>query len=191
MKNILNDSTQNKFLIIIVLVVSIIGFLVGATYVNFLLSTPEARIAKFYDIESEVSVSPSTFIRDLQNGNQTALVVDLRTVAQYNELHLVTAVNIPATQMTSKELVAAFRELPKDKPIVTYCYSSYCTLSTSVGKTLSDNGIYVKHLTAGWYELQRDYSDFLVSGSEPGVLSSELMNNSTECAVDAFGEFSC
>lgn len=191
MKNIKKEIIQNKFLIVIVLVVSIIGFLLGATFTNFLLSTPEARIAKFYDIESEVSVSPSTFIRDLQNGKQTALLVDLRTVSQYNELHLVTAVNIPATQMNSEELVNAFRELPKDKPVVTYCYSSYCTLSTSVGKTLSDNGIYVKHLTAGWYELQRDYADFLISGSDPGTLPAELMNQSTECVVDAFGDFSC
>lgn len=191
MKNILNEKIKLNIFLIVIFVVAFSGFFLGVIFTNNILSTPDAKIAKYYSIESEVSVSPSTFIRDLRNGYKSGLLVDLRTVSQYEEAHLVTAINIPATQMSSKELVEAFRELPKDKPIITYCYSSYCTLSTSVGKTLADNGIFVKHLTAGWHELERDFSEFLVSGLEPGELSAELMNKDTTCLVDATGEFSC
>ncbi len=186
------DKKMNyKYFIVFVFLAAFLGVLVGTFLASSLLESNEARIADYYYTEHAVSVSPSTFVRDLQNGKVTALIVDLRSTSEYEKAHLVTSINIPASQMTSKDLVDAFRNLPTDKPIVTYCYSSYCTLSRSVGKTLADNGIYVKHLTAGWHEINRDFSDFLVSGSEPGIFANDSNIDSTVCSIDATGEFGC
>lgn len=46
------------------------------------------------------------------------LLVDVRTVAEFNEGHIKGARNLPVQEMERK-----LRELPKDKPVILYCRS--------------------------------------------------------------------
>lgn len=149
----------------------------------------ETMIKEFYSTETVVSVSPSDFLNNFKNGKIDGLVVDLRAKSDYEAGHLVTAVNIPAGEMNTTQLVAAFNSLPKDKPIITYCYSEYCMLSRKVGKALSDNGIYVKHFTAGWYEINRDFPNYVARGSNPGIFNTS--NSSGNSCSTTGGGFSC
>jgi len=64
-------------------------------------------------------------------------------------------------------------------------------LSRKVGKTLADKGIFSKHLTAGWLEIQRDYSGYVVNGSEPGSLSVSENETVGVCDPTGEGEFGC
>jgi len=104
---------------------------------------------------------------------------------------MVTAINIPSGQMDTPQLVAAFSKLPKGTVAISYCYSSYCMLSRKVGKALADNGIYAKHLTAGWLEIARDYSGYVVNGTAPGGLSADQKINPLACDPRLGGEFGC
>lgn len=168
------------------------GALASLFVIDFLPKSDNQMIKEFYSTETVVSVSPSDFINDLEKGQVDGLLVDLRTSGEYNAGHLVTAINIPAGQMTVPELIAAYQNLPKDKPIISYCYSSYCMLSRKAGKVLADNGLYVKHLTAGWYEINRDFSAFIVNGSEPGTLNASQHNApSSTCSITVVGGLTC
>lgn len=179
--------------IIIVICLFMIVF-IGATdpnAFNFNISsyTPEQRsIMDYYNQEVLVSMSPTDYLREIKNGNTDLIAVDLRSAVEYNVSHLVTSINIPAGQLTSKQLIDAFNRLPKDKTAITYCYSSYCMLSKKVGKTLSENEIFVKHFTAGWLEIKRDYNDYVVSGMDPGKLT---VTPSGACSINDTAEFGC
>ena len=130
-------------------------------------------------------------LEDLAAGTLDGLVVDLRTPSEYAGGHLITAINIPVGSMDAKEAVDAFSKLPKNETVILYCYSEYCMLSRNVGNVLAQNGIYVKHMTAGWYEIQRDFQSYIVNGSQPGETNATLGYAANACAPTGNGEFSC
>ncbi|MFA5930090.1 MAG: rhodanese-like domain-containing protein [Candidatus Micrarchaeia archaeon] len=145
----------------------------------------------FYAAETAVSISPSDYLYELRTGKQPGILVDLRTPSEYAAGHMVTAVNIPAGQMDTAQLLAAYSKLPKNATAINYCYSSYCMLSRSVGLALAENKIHAKHLTAGWLEIARDYSDYVVNGTTPGTLSANQTINPFTCDPSLGGEFGC
>ena len=145
----------------------------------------------FYASETAVSVSPSDYLYELRTGKQPGVLVDLRTPQEYAAGHMVTAVNIPAGQMGTAQLVAAYSKLPKNMTAISYCYSSYCMLSRSVGLALAENGIHAKHMTAGWLEIARDYKDYVVNGTAAGSLSANQSINPFVCDPTQGGEFGC
>ncbi len=157
-----------KLIVICAAVGMAFGLFGAFVYGNF-SQGDNAKIKEFYATENIVSVSPSDVLRHLQDGKTDWLIVDLRAKEAYQAGHFATAVNIPAESMTADQLVAAFSSLPPGKTYITYCYSSYCMLSRNVGGALADRGVYVKHMTAGWYELNRDYGNYIVSGLGPGA----------------------
>jgi rhodanese-related sulfurtransferase len=170
---------------------AVVGILVFSA-ASALLSKSNADVFReFYATETAVSVSPSDYLYELRLGNQTGILVDLRTPEEYKAGHMVTAVNIPAGQMDTAQLIAAFSKLPRNSTAINYCYSSYCMLSKNVGKALSDNGILAKHLTAGWLEIARDYGAYVVNGTAPGTLSADQKINPFACDPTLGGEFGC
>ena len=173
----------------------VIGALVGIVSfaaASALLPKTNADVFRdFYSTETAVSVSPSDYLYEIRAGKQPGILVDLRTAEEYRTGHMVTAVNIPAGQLDEAQLVAAFSKLPKNSTAINYCYSSYCMLSRNVGKALSNNGIYAKHLTAGWLEIARDYRDYVVNGTAPGHLSADQKINPFVCDPSLGGEFGC
>jgi rhodanese-related sulfurtransferase len=174
-----------------IVVAAIFGSLASVSVNSLIPKSPNEMIKEFYSSETAVSVSPADYVAHLRQGKSDGLLVDLRTGGEYSAGHLVTAVNVPAGMMDEQQLVAAFRALPQDRPIITYCYSEYCMLSRNVGKALSDNGIYAKHLTAGWYEINRDFSAYIAKGTEPGALAANQTLPVNTCTPGGSGEFSC
>jgi rhodanese-related sulfurtransferase len=176
----------------IIIVVALFSLIyIGIEYPNgFNTYTQEQRsISAYYSQEVLVSVSPTDYLKEIKSGNTGLIAVDLRSAPEYNVSHLVTSINIPAGQLTSPQLISAFDALPKDKTIITYCYSSYCMLSRNVGKVLADNGIFVKHFTAGWLEINRDYNNYIAYGKDPGILN--VNTTSGACNINDTGEFGC
>lgn len=166
----------------------------------------ETKLIKdYYQMENAVSVSPHGLRGKMDRGEQDFVLVDLRSKEEYEKEHIIGAVNIPAysDRYTSAydevdRIVNEFKELQRAHPnreIITYCYSTACMTSRKIGKILSDNSIYVKHLNIGWYEWRHDWNswnhehewqtdkvgDYIWSGDEPGVLDvGEQINPCTE-----------
>ncbi len=187
------------------------GILLGVSAVllteRFQVPEKNDAIAEFYRIENAVHVSPHGLRKLMDKGDENFVLVDLRSAVEYEKSHIVGAVNIPAysdpdtsAYQDKERITQAFRELPKGKDVIVYCYSTACMTGRKIGAMLSEQGIYVKHLGIGWNEWRYHWTlwnhehewektkaeDYVISGKEPGSKTpSELPS---PCGT---GEFSC
>lgn len=204
-----------KHIVIIVIVSSLVGAVVGisSTLVvqQYYKSSPEKLIKDFYLTENAVYVSPHTLRKRIDKGDTNYTLVDVRSPQEYEKEHVVGAINIPAykdpntsisldTEKEEKErIVKQFRDLPKDREIIVYCYSMPCMTGRKIGKLLSDNNIYVKHLGVGWNEWRyywnlwnhdgetpSQWQNYVASGKDPGI--PKIKEVPTPCGV---GELGC
>jgi|TARA_Y100000310_G_scaffold345555_1_gene466464 rhodanese-related sulfurtransferase len=196
----------------------LIGILVGAIVgagasvaIQNIGITDEDRIRDFYLSETAVIVSPHGLRKKMDRGDSDFLLVDVRSQEEYEEEHIVGAVNVPAysDRFTSAygevdRIVNSFRELIETNPekdIIVYCYSIPCMTGRKVGKMLAGNDMYVKELGIGWNEWRYFWTlwnhphewditspeEYVVSGTEPGIPT--IRTDSTACPIE--GEFGC
>ncbi|MBI3332327.1 rhodanese-like domain-containing protein [Candidatus Peregrinibacteria bacterium] len=181
---------------------------VGGGYLSILTYQPskEALIREFYDTENAVHVSPHSIRKKIAEGAQDFILVDLRSQEEYEKEHIVGAVSIPAYKDRDTSdygavdrIVAAFREFPKDKNIIVYCYSMPCMTGRKIGQMLTEHGIYVQHLGIGWNEWRHFWTlwnhehewsrtnveEYVASGKEPG--SFKGTPSTTPCTEGQFG----
>lgn len=198
------EKSKGTFLIICFLL-SIIAGITGSWIFEKVTDTREDTIADYYETENAVIVSPHGLRKEIAKGSDSFLLVDLRSEEEYNREHIVGAVNVPAykDKDTSdygaiNRIVGSFQALQTSHPnkdIIVYCYSKPCMTGRKVGKMLSENGIYVKHLGIGWNEWKyqwttwnhehewniTDVEDYIVQGSEAG--SFKGINRTSGCPV--------
>lgn len=197
--------------LIIILIVGAIGGMLGGMYLPKGAAvqevTAEERIKEFYEIEAAVSVSPHGLRKHM--GDESYILVDLRSAEEYETAHIVGAVNVPAYANPNQSdygavdrIVSSFRTLQAehpDKEIITYCYSMPCMTSRKIGKILADHEIYVKHLNIGWQEWRYYWDlwnhdgetpvnpeDYVATGTEPGIFKGQAGQS---CGLE--GEFGC
>ena len=199
----------------IVILAIVFGALAGAlsTFVILNLQIPnqEDLIKDFYLTENAVHVSPHSIRKAMDKGDDSFILVDLRSQEEYEEEHIIWAVNIPAYKDRDnsdygaiERIVNSFGELKvknPDKDIIVYCYSMPCMTGRKIGEMLTENGIYVKHLGIGWNEWRyfwnlwnhphewniTNVNDYVTSGKEPGTPKVKV--NSTACPID--NQFGC
>lgn len=163
-------------------------------------------IKEFYAVETAVHVSPHGLRKHIDEIGVTKTLVDLRSQEEYENEHIVGAINIPAYATPDKSdygaverIVSAFKALPQDQEIIVYCYSAPCMTGRKIGKMLTEHDIYVKHLDIGWQEWRYYWnlwnhdgetkvnpSDYVAKGPEPGVFVGE---GGTACPIG--GSFGC
>lgn len=207
--------SKMKNLIKTVVLAATVGALVGSG-VTFLIlrsqkPTQHQLIKDFYLTENAVHVSPHTLRKKMDKGEMDYTLIDLRSFQEYEKEHIIGAVNIPTykdpntsisldSERKEKErILAQFKELPKDKDIIVYCYSMPCMTGRKIGKLLAENGMYVKLLNIGWNEWRyfwnlwnhdseepTDFKDYVISGKEPG--KSKIKDSFSPCIV---GELGC
>lgn len=109
-----------------------------------------------------VSVSPTTHAADHTKdtletvkkrvGENEAVLVDVRELAEWKKGHLARAELIPLSTLTSKEgLEAAVQKLPKGKPIYLHCKSGGRCVAAS--EFLEQHGLDVRPLKPGFVDL--------------------------------------
>jgi len=204
-----------KSVAIVVVMLIILGSIAGSitTYTILKLQTPtqEDLIKEFYSVETAVLVSPHGLRKAMDNGDESFILVDLRSEEEYIEEHIIGAVNIPAYKDRDNSdygavdrIVNSFRELKMENPgkdIIAYCYSIPCMTGRKVGKILAENDIYVKELGIGWNEWRyfwtlwnhphewdaTNVEDYVFSGTEPGI--PKINNDSVVCLIE--GSLGC
>lgn len=170
----------------------------------------EAQLIKeFYAVENAAHVSPHGVRKHI--ADQEYIIVDLRSQQEYEEGHIIGAVNVPAYATPDKSdygaverIVGAFITLDaqaklEGKEVVVYCYSAACMTGRKIGGMLAEHDIYVKHLGIGWQEWRYywnlwnhsgetpvDPMDYVWSGPEPGIFVDEVVS-----PCDIGGEFGC
>jgi|TARA_Y100000310_G_scaffold83234_1_gene79925 rhodanese-related sulfurtransferase len=150
-------------------------------------------IHDYYNAETAVMVSPHGIRKKMAKGDTSFLLVDLRSQQEYEQEHIIGAVNVPAYSDPNHSaygeidrMVGSFRDLEERYPnrqLIAYCYSIPCMTGRKIGKILADHGIYVKSLGVGWNEWRyfwtmwnhqhewqdTNVEDYVISGPEPGT----------------------
>lgn len=191
--------------IITIIVAAIIGAFVGSftTFELLRLQKPKTQTAndlinEFYQIENAVHLSPHSLRKLMDKGNKSYILVDLRSPQEYEKEHIITAINIPtykdpetSAYDEKDRIIEAFRQLPKDKDIIVYCYSMPCMTGRKIGLMLAEKDIFVKHLGIGWNEWRYYWNlwnhdgekptkpeDYVASGKEPVVPKEQNLPSS-------------
>lgn len=192
---------------IAIVLLSLLSGVIGA-YATFTYLSKDKNhlIADYYATENAVTVSPHGLRKMMDKNDQSFVLVDLRSAEEYEKAHIVGAVSIPAYKNPDQSaygdverITDAFRKLPKDKDIIVHCYSVPCMTGRKIGKMLTEQGIYVKHLGIGWNEWKYDWNawnhehewavtkseDYIVSGKEPGTPKKPEFSNPCPIGGDA------
>ncbi len=182
-------------MVVTVLICGFVGGLFGGSISSssrletFMTDTDQLR-EHFYNAETATHVSPHHIRKHIAQGDDSFVLVDLRSQQEYEKQHIVGAVNVPAYASPDKSaygdverIVNSFKELAQlDKELIVYCYSGPCMTGRKIGKILADHEIYVKHLGIGWNEWRYHWTtwnhehewevtnvmDFVFSGASPG-----------------------
>ncbi len=209
-----------KKIYVLIIFAAIFGFVFGSLGSFLVLKTydpqekvlsDEERIKEFYLTETAVLVSPHGLRKAMTKGDESFILVDVRSEEEYIEEHIVGAVSIPAYKDKDnsdygevERIVSSFKELEEknpDKEIIVYCYSIPCMTGRKVGKMLAENDIYVKELGVGWNEWRYFWTlwnhphewnttkveDYVISGAEPGQIKEGLISKT--CPIE--GELGC
>ncbi len=199
----------------IIALAAIFGALAGVAasflYSSFKAPSQNDLINDYYLVENAVLASPHSIRKAIDKGDSGFILVDLRSAQEYEEEHIIGAVNIPAYKDPNTSaygdvdrIVNSFRELKAEnsgKDLIVYCYSIPCMTGRKIGKMLAEHDIYVKHLGVGWNEWRYYWrlwnhegewnttkaEDYITAGKEPGSL--KVKKNSTACPIS--GEFGC
>jgi rhodanese-related sulfurtransferase len=200
---------MNYKTLVLIIVVGILSGAAGGYIVDALPKSHDALIKEFYEVETAAHISPHHIRKGISKGDRSFILIDLRSQEEYEEEHIVGAVNVPAYKDPDhsaygdvERIVGAVRELKNqnpDKELIVYCYSSPCMTGRKIGKMLADHGISVAHLGIGWNDWRYFWTmwnhphewenthvdDYITKGPEPGTYSGEI--DLTPCVEGVFG----
>ncbi|NES86525.1 MAG: rhodanese-like domain-containing protein [Moorea sp. SIO2B7] len=196
-------------MLILSFMMGLIGGAIASTIILKLQTkTPQDLIKEFYAVETAVHVSPHHLRKHMAQGDDSFILVDLRSQQEYEKEHIIGAINIPAYVTPEQSaygdverIVTEFSKLSKNKEIIVYCYSMPCMTGRKIGKMLADKGIFVKHLVIGWNEWryfwdlwnheheweQIKVEDYVATSKNTGKIITET--NPNTCTIE--GNFSC
>jgi rhodanese-related sulfurtransferase len=129
----------------------------AAVMSSHVLSTPAApsdEAYAFFQRKLRYETDPSDVYRDMQQGVDTFVVLDVRSPDAYAKSHVPGALHLPHT--TINAITAA--TLPHDKLLVVYCWGPGCNGATKAAMQLSALGFTVKEMIGGmeyWEERER------------------------------------
>lgn len=92
-----------------------------------------------------VETDPADVMLDLQRGQDSFILVDVRSLDDYEACHIPGAIHLPTRQINTETTAA----LPKDKLLIPYCWGPACNGSTKAAARLASLGFQVKELIGG------------------------------------------
>ena len=124
---------------------------------SHVLSTPAApsdEASAFFQRKLRYETDPSDVYRDMQQGVDAFVVLDVRSPEAYAKSHVPGALHLPHIAINAAT-TAAF---PHDKLLVVYCWGPGCNGATKAAMQLSALGFAVKEMIGGmeyWEERER------------------------------------
>ena len=124
---------------------------------SHVLSTPAApsdEAYAFFQRKLRYETDPSDVYRDMQQGVDTFVVLDVRSPDAYAKSHVPGALHLPHTAINAATTVA----LHRDKLLVVYCWGPGCNGAAKAAMQLSALGFTVKEMIGGmeyWEERER------------------------------------
>ena len=166
----------------VILILGILSGIAGAWIYNFFFPKDVAGDAITSIPLTEIS--SYTLLQRMSANDQSYVIVDVRDKDSYALGHIKGAIS-----MTPDQVASRYKELPTNKDIIIYCWSSECMLGPGVSSNLVSLGVRnVKELRIGWCEWsERGYP---IDGTRY-ILRSECLqpqrsvNNETVSIIDS------
>ena len=108
-------------------------------------AVPRDEAYAFFQRKLHYETDPSDVYRDMQNGVDAFIVLDVRSLEAYVKSHVPGALHLPHTEMSA----ATTASLPRDKLLVVYCWGPGCNGATKAAMKLSALGFMVKEMIGG------------------------------------------
>jgi rhodanese-related sulfurtransferase len=118
------------------------------SHFSLVLETPPAspqEAQRHFLTKLSVETDAFDVMLDLQRGQDGFLLIDARGAQDFEECHIPGAINLPYRKITAESTT----HLPKEKPIVVYCWSPGCNAATKAAVRLSALGFQVKEMLGG------------------------------------------
>lgn len=106
-----------------------------------------ARLKEHFELKLRAVKQLADVVYSVKNGSSDLVLLDMRDREDYRRGHIKGAISMPLEDIDKR-----YRDLPRDKDIVTYCYNQYCHLSTQGALKLVEHGILAKEMNVGWSE---------------------------------------
>ena len=112
-------------------------------------ATPK-QLQQYYSIKLAAELGPHNVKRLQELDRDGIVVLDVRSPEGFRKAHVSGAINIPFEEFPTR-----MQTLPKQKEIITYCWSVTCTLSTKAAYMLASKGYTAREMVGGIEEWQR------------------------------------
>ena len=107
-------------------------------------------LADYFQRKLEAELGPHDLKHRMAKGEGDFVVLDVRSREGFQGGHIPGAKSIPF-----EELAERFKELPKDKEIISYCWDVTCLLCTRAALFLAKKGFQAKELLGGIEEWKK------------------------------------
>jgi rhodanese-related sulfurtransferase len=117
-------------------------------------AAPSDEAYAFFQRKLRYETDPSDVYRDMQQGVNMFVVLDVRSPEAYAKSHVPGALHLPHTTINAATTAA----LPHDTLLVVYCWGPGCNGATKAAMQLSALGFAVKEMIGGieyWEERER------------------------------------
>ncbi len=105
------------------------------------------RLKEHFVLKLQATKQLADVVDSVKRGSSDLVLLDMRDREDYQKGHIKGALSMPLEEIDKR-----YRDLPRDKDIVTYCYNQYCQLSTLGALKLVEHGIPAKEMNVGWSE---------------------------------------
>ncbi|HVA67425.1 MAG TPA: rhodanese-like domain-containing protein [Elusimicrobiota bacterium] len=116
------------------------------------------QAAAYFSAKLAYETTPHQLKKDWDDGK--VVILDVRDPQSYAAEHIAGAKNVPLT-----ELQKHFATLPKNKTLVTYCWTITCALAPKAALALAQKGFNVQELSGGIAEWKTN--SFPTEGQTP------------------------
>ena len=136
------------------------------SHFSLVLETPAAQpdeAQRHFLARLSVETDASDVRLDLQRGQTSFSLIDVRGTQDYEECHIAGAISLPYRSISA----ASVTELSKEQLLVVYCWSPGCNAATKAAARLSGLGFQVKEMIGGIEYWRRE------GGSVEGTLAED------------------
>jgi len=143
-----SDKMKKEVWFLGIIIIGLISGFAGAfMYQTVFVSQKNTAYEKLVSVPL-TEISSYQLLQKISNGDKDFIIVDVRNKDAYDLGHIKGAVSMPLADIPLK-----YRELPKDKDIIVYCWSRECMLGPKASATLAMLGLTnIKELRIGWCE---------------------------------------
>jgi rhodanese-related sulfurtransferase len=108
-------------------------------------AAPPEEALRHFVAKLSVETDPADVQLDLRRGQQSFVLLDVRSAQDFEERHIPGAINLPARRITAEST----SDLSKERLLVVYCWSPGCNAATKAAARLSALGFQVKEMIGG------------------------------------------